>query len=1518
MTKKSSADLLNEIKRLKERISELEAESSKNDGAEAIINEELKTIKSLLDGSDDVLYVADPETYELLLVNETFKKNWGSDVLGKKCHKVIQGRDKPCPFCTNDKILGEYLGRSYVWEYQDEVTGIWYRCNDRAIDWVDGRKVRVELASDITQVKQTEQKLLEQENALEKMVEERTAKINEELERRKASEKALRESEIVIRTKLKAITEPDADFGSLGLSDIVDIDLLSPIMADFHRITGVANAIIDINGNVLAGAGWQDICTQFHRAHPESLKNCLESDTKLSKGIPEGKFKAYRCKNNLWDMATPIMLEGCHVGNLFIGQYIQTNEIFDETMFHDQAKKHGFDKDAYLDALSRVPRLDSNKVDDIMAFFSKFAKMISKTSLNAIQLSRTLNARERVEEALQRKTSITNAINRIFRETLACDTEEAVAKVALSVAEELTGSKFGFIGEINEDGRFDTMGLSNPGWGNCTMDGSDATLLINDMELMGIWATVLRSGATQIINEPMSHPDSVGTPEGHPPLTSFMGVPFIRHNQAVGMIALANKDGGYNEKDQDAVESLTSPFYEALLRKRLERQVRTEAGRKEALADLAACMSGNQEMEPLCTNIIDYICDRLGAPTGLMYATYEDSSLALCGVHAHRQRKNRSYVFRPGEGLVGQVARNKKSMILEDVPQGYLSVESGLGEIPPQVIYLKPILHEGRVIALLEMGLFNKPDNDQTALIDGMDESIAAAVLSAQSRAIQAQLLEKSQQMTKELQAQQEELKATNEELEEQTQMLTASECRLKKQQEELQASNEELEEKTELLQRTKVSVEEKNKKLDELRKNLEKKAKDLETSSRYKSEFLANMSHELRTPLNSMLLLSKLIADNKEGNLKQDQVESINVIYNSGRDLLSLINEILDLSKIEAGKMQLVIQAISLHDIKDSLYQNFQALAAEKGLSLDIDVQDNLPETIVNDPARILQVLKNFISNAVKFTSQGGVSILFYVPDSDTRFDREDLSAELSIAIDVKDTGIGIPEKKQKQIFEAFQQADGTTTREYGGTGLGLSISRELAKLLGGEIHLKSLEGVGSTFTLYLPIQLSQKSEHDGSSSERSHEDVASHDNYKAPSIDNENLTEQSEPAESDQTAQIHRTGSDTKTLLIIEDDENFAKTLVAFCSGKGFEAVVATSGEEGLKLAEAQPFIGIILDIHLPGISGWQVIELLKKNPATRHIPVHFMSADDLNPEAFAKGAIGFLTKPVAQEDLDAMIEKLDAIMIKKQKDLLLVEDNPGQRMAITKLIKGIDVYITEVDTGEKALTELKQKNFDCMILDLGLPDMTGFDLLSEIEKDKMIHPPPVIVYTAKNLSLEEETKLRRYSDSIIIKGIRSEERLVDETSLFLHRMVASMPEEKKHMICSLHNLDEPLEGKTILLVDDDMRNVFALSKVLTSKGLEIIKAENGLRAIEIIEQRDDINLVLMDIMMPVMDGYEAIKKIREKKRFKKLPILALTAKAMKKDKDDCIAAGANDYLPKPVNIERLLSMIRVWLYN
>jgi len=742
-----------------------------------------------------------------------------------------------------------------------------------------------------------------------------------------------------------------------------------------------------------------------------------------------------------------------------------------------------------------------------------------------------------------------------------------------------------------------------------------------------------------------------------------------------------------------------------------------------------------------------------------------------------------------------------------------------------------------------------------------------------------------------ELQTQQEELKQMNEELEEQAQSL-------KQQQEELQMTNEELEEQTQ-------SLETKNLEVETSKKDIEQKTKQLEISSRYKSEFLANMSHELRTPLNSLLILSKDLSENRNKNLDGVQVESAEIIYKSGCDLLVLINEVLDLSKIEAGKMSLTIESVSLKSFANELIRDFKHNAEQKGLKLHAKLDEELPEFIRTDLQRLNQILKNLLSNAIKFTEKGSVSI------------RIDRNTEDTIIISIIDTGIGIVEDKQQAIFEAFQQAEGGTSRKYGGTGLGLSISRELAKLLGGEIKLSSKLNEGAIFSLIIPLEIVQEQELVNSSVTENY--LENKSTLFKPSLLNAPKYLNYPSIEDDRDTIT----SDDKTVLIIEDDLKFAAIILKQANKKGFKCLSAATGEDGLALALKYQPQAIILDMILPGVNGHTVLLELKADSALRHIPVHVVSAKERSLEPIREGAIEYLMKPVAKEDLEEAFNRIEKFVNRKMKNLLIIEDNENSRKAMRILIGNGDVKCFEAGSGQEALAMYGQNEIDCIILDIGLPDMSGFELIHKLEKTvpagrqlKDHNLPPIIVYTGKELTKEENNELEKYAESIIIKGVKSEERLLDETALFLHRTISNLPKSKQVIIHNLYDKETVFHSKKILLVDDDMRNLFALSKILKERGMEIIKAENGKNALEMLELHPEMDLVLMDIMMPEMDGYEAMKQIRSQVKFKNLPVIALTAKAMKDDKQKCIDAGANDYITKPIDVERLLSLMRVWL--
>ncbi|MBU1012645.1 MAG: response regulator [Bacteroidetes bacterium] len=937
-------------------------------------------------------------------------------------------------------------------------------------------------------------------------------------------------------------------------------------------------------------------------------------------------------------------------------------------------------------------------------------------------------------------------------------------------------------------------------------------------------------------------------------------------------------------------------------------------------------LRGEKTLEKLASEILSFFGEISDMRVGTIYYKNDSNLLELVGAFCFDTRRSSSLSFKIGEGIVGQAVKERRTLIFTEVPEDYMVLQSGLGKTILRQILIMPFIFNDEVIGALELGFSAAIPEIQKEFIEKMNESIAIGFNSIkvkdemnkllnktleQAEALQLQQVE-LQQQNEELTVQQDELRKSNHELEEKSKELKKSEESLQAQQEELRVINEELEEKTKSLEFESKKVVDQNSSLEVIRIDLEKKAKELEASSKYKSEFLANMSHELRTPLNSLLILSKNLSTNKESNFTDDQIESLDIIYNSGKDLLKLINDILDLSKIESGKMVMNYDHFTADEIKASLKQGFQHMADEKKIEFNVEVSADFPSKIYTDFQRLGQVLKNLTSNAIKFTHEGSITISLFKPEKEQKYNNDNLYQHEMIGISVIDTGIGIPKDKINMIFEAFKQADGSTSRKYGGTGLGLSISKELTKLLGGEIQLKSTIGKGSEFTLFVPVtSIEQK---DQIKSET-----------KLPSKSNDQLQKTTNTVVQKPVIHVSVIADDREiiskedqSILIIEDDVHFARILQKQAKKSGFKTLVATRGSEGLTLAEEYLPSAVILDIRLPDINGMKVLDSLKLNPDTRHIPVHMMSAQESSKDAMEKGAIGFTTKPVSPDQLTKAFEKIETFIQKEMRELLIVEDDTNLRISIRKLIGEKGINITEAVTGKETLEKLKQTHFDCMILDLGLPDMTGFDLLKKIEKDKKIIAPPVIVYTGKEISKEENEELALYSNSIIIKGIRSEDRLLDETALFMHRVVKELPEQQQSIITSLHDKDKLFLNKKVLIVDDEMRNVFALSKVLTEKNIKVLKAENGEIGIERLKENPDIDMILMDIMMPVMDGYEAMEKIRNMERFKNIPIIALTAKAMKHDAEKCMNAGASDYLSKPLDVDRLFTLMRVWMYK
>jgi len=930
---------------------------------------------------------------------------------------------------------------------------------------------------------------------------------------------------------------------------------------------------------------------------------------------------------------------------------------------------------------------------------------------------------------------------------------------------------------------------------------------------------------------------------------------------------------------------------------------------KSGMAELSLKLSGDRSIHEVTHELIRFLAGYLDAQLGLFYLADDQGELVLTATYAFHDRKGNFSRLKPGEGLVGQAALEKEIILFRDVNEHAPGLNTGVDEKIPHYFMIAPLVFEDRLIGVLQLGKLEAFTPLQRKFVEQLLEPVAISLNTSTARVRVKQLLEQMQQQAERLQVQQEELRQTNEELEEQTKALRHSEEALQAQQEELRVINEELQERTKALEDQRDDIRSKNTELTRARNEIEEKAKDLEIASKYKSEFLANMSHELRTPLNSIIVLSQLLSENKKQNLNGKQVEYANTINSSGSDLLDLINEILDLSKIEAGKIELHPEAMDLKEILNQMNMFFKPMVEKKGLSFSLNIDEKIPANIIADNQRLQQILKNLLSNALKFTEQGTVKLEVARPADTAELRRTGLIAETSLAFTVSDTGIGIPQDKLKVIFEAFQQADGTTSRRFGGTGLGLTISRSFAQVMGGDILLKSVEGKGSVFTLFLPEKY-----------EEGLKTIHSMKPEPRPPVTDKPKPIQTRPVVNENPANDDRDSlqKGDKVLLIIEDDPSFSKILFDFAGDKGYKCLVAMDGESGLYLADLHVPSAIILDIGLPGINGWEVMERLHQDSKTRHIPVHFISALDKSKDALQMGAIGYLTKPVSVDKLREAFGRIEDVISKPMKKLLVVDDDLITRKSIVALIGNGDVSTTSVSGGAEAYRLLDKENFDCMILDLGLTDMSGYDLIEKIRANNKLANLPIIIYTGSELTREEEERLQKYADSIIIKGVRSPERLLAETSLFLHRVEANLPKEKQDMIRMLYSQEDVFHDRTILVVDDDSRNVFAITSVLEERGLKVISAGNGREGIDRLKAHREINLVLMDIMMPEMDGYEAIGIIRKMKQYEKLPILALTAKAMKEDRDHCIEAGANDYLAKPVDSQKLLSLLRVWLYK
>nr|MBF0220621.1 response regulator [Desulfobulbaceae bacterium] len=979
-----------------------------------------------------------------------------------------------------------------------------------------------------------------------------------------------------------------------------------------------------------------------------------------------------------------------------------------------------------------------------------------------------------------------------------------------------------------------------------------------------------------------------------------------------GLLRMA--DGDYSVRLAENTSSSDETSVVAKLFNKMAATIHKSSWQTEGIAKLAEELREDKEEDVLCRDIISFLAKFIDAQVGAMYVRQNDTTFRLAESYSYVDHDNPPVTVKIGEGLIGEAARGGELLVLSDLPDTYFRIKSSLGEAIPRHSIVLPALWRRTTQAVIELASIKSFSAEQIEFLKLISESIAIAIHSMQQRARTLELLQETQQQAEELQTQHEELKTSNEELEEQTQCLRQSEEELKSQQEELQATNEELEEKTQALEHKNLQINETNKDLEIAWNEIDGKSKEIIAASRYKSEFLANMSHELRTPLNSLLLLARDLVKNKKGNLDSDQVQSANIIYNSGEDLLKLINDILDLSKIESGHMEASHETFGIRGFADWLNDNFRHMAADKGLDFTVGIENGLPKIIVTDRQRLEQIVRNLVANAIKFTAKGGVTVTFKPADAESKFSESSLDPNFTMAISVTDTGIGVTPEQQTIIFDAFKQAEGGTSRKYGGTGLGLSISSKLATLLGGEIQLISEEGKGATFTLFIPFMVDENDQNEiiETSDNSSREDQEFKSSATFERKDAHSLLSPDIPDDRQELSKHD------KVILIIEDDLNFAKILMDLGREKGFKSMVSSTGFGGLDLAERYQPSAIILDIRLPDIDGWQVLDTLKTNASLRHIPVHMISGEEKHIEALKKGAMGFLLKPISQEGVEEVFDRLEDAMSARMRDLLVVEDDELMAQEIIELIGNDDINVIIAKSGQEALDVLSAKKIDCMILDIGLPDMTGFALLANLESMENVATPPVIIYTSRELTKEEGDSLLQYTDTVIIKGLKSEERLLNETSLFLHRVIRDMPTKKRQMIASLYDQDAMFKDKRVLIVDDDMRNAYALSKILDERGMSVHIAHDGQHALSLMAELEAVDLVLMDIMMPVMDGYETMQKIREQEAFRSLPIIALTAKAMAEDKSKCMEAGASDYLTKPIEEGRLLSMMRVWLYR
>jgi len=966
---------------------------------------------------------------------------------------------------------------------------------------------------------------------------------------------------------------------------------------------------------------------------------------------------------------------------------------------------------------------------------------------------------------------------------------------------------------------------------------------------------------------------------------------------AIEKVAAQISAGDYNVLlDQNAKDSLGSvalPLNQ--MAESLQNSFKTLEEKEwlsSAIAQLNARTMGEKSIEKLSADILESIIESTQSNFAALYLLEEDNKLHLRGSYALTD-SGLNRVFKTGEGIIGEAFRSSKQIKVENIQDSESTISYASGNTKPKNIIALPITRYNFPIGVIEIGTTKEFSEQEIEFLTSVAGNVGLAFYSAQSRIKMQELLEETQAQSEELQTQHSELENINAELEAQSQKLLASEEELRVQQEELMQSNQELEERTSLL-------EEKNALIEQHNIDIQQKSRELEQSTKYKSEFLANMSHELRTPLNSILLISKLMAESDD--LEEQYVEYAEVMQSSGQGLLTLIDEILDLSKIESGKMTLEINEVPLEEITTDMKMLFSPVAKQKNLALNIEIEPETSQILNTDKLRLEQVLKNLLSNAIKFTSEGGITLNVSTNE-----------AKEKIFFKVIDTGIGIAKDKLKMVFEAFQQADGSTQRKYGGTGLGLSISRELARLLGGQIDLKSTEGVGSEFTLIVPVDLEETPIEE---IEPVPEKVV-YPVVEAPKQPERYIADRIPQAIPDDRENIVE---GDKVILIIEDDTAFAKILMDFSRTKNYKVIAAVRGDVGIEMAQHYKPLAILLDIQLPIMDGWQVMEALKSNPETKPIPVHIMSSMKMKQESLLRGAVDFINKPFALEQMQEVFKKLENALNRSPKKVLIVEENEQHAKALSYFLSANSINTDIVNNVAQSIDALQNQEIDCVILDMGMPDRNAYETLETIKQNKGLEHLPIIVFTGKNLSQGEESRIKKYADSIVVKTAYSYQRILDEAGLFLH-LVEEKNKKKQDQVPGFENLSELrniLKDKKVLIADDDVRNIFSLTKALELQGMKVLPAMDGKEALKVLKQDDTVDVVLMDMMMPEMDGYETIREIRTEQKYKNLPILAVTAKAMMGDREKCIAVGASDYISKPVDIDQLVSLLRVWLYD